>query len=514
MDMQSVPQDTTSVLNSMSATGTDIDRQLAGVLQSAEKSIQETTKERGKTLETLGKVSKELGERKFDKPPPNFPQPQPPPAPPLYEPIRAFGSFASTFGILASLLTKQPLASALNASGAAMTAYRRNDIEAYNEALKAFDENAKYAIDRAKFEQDNYKTAIDLYKTDFAKGDAALRTLTSLYQDQTMDLARQSGIIEKVWDARARLLEKADEHKDAMAVQGMKLQMTMQLAGPDKIAAMKHVEENPGESADQFDAWLQKRKQNLSASPMSPEATKLAAEMYVNTGQLPYLGFGDKGAAAREAILEEAAKITEGKGGAGAVMSTRSTLTADRTSLTQITKVLDSTAAFENTAKRNIDIVLQQMPAGQATNWGPWLDRWVQTGAKEIGDPNVPAYYTSIVTVLDEYAKIISGATGSAGSTDAARAQVAQMASVANTTDQLKNVFGVMVQDMDNRQVSYQAQAKTIQNRITAAGSSSAGVGTADIPSMAVGAWGSYDPGKYEYRVDPDSGALQRKAKE
>ena len=64
------------------------------------------------------------------------------------DPIEAFGSFGSVFGILASAFTHAPMENALNASAAAMNAIKEGDAKSYDRAYKAWEQNTKHCLGR------------------------------------------------------------------------------------------------------------------------------------------------------------------------------------------------------------------------------------------------------------------------------------------------------------------------------------------------------------------------------
>lgn len=66
------------------------------------------------------------------------------------DPIEAFGSIGSVFGILASAFTHAPMENALNASAAAINSIKEGDSKAYDRAYKAWEDNTKQALERHK----------------------------------------------------------------------------------------------------------------------------------------------------------------------------------------------------------------------------------------------------------------------------------------------------------------------------------------------------------------------------
>jgi hypothetical protein len=94
-------------------------------------------------------------------------------------PFESFGSIGSIFGIMASMFTKQPMTSALNASAAAMNAIKQRDTEGYRNAYQAWKDNTELAIKRFDLEKQIAEETNKLFDTDVNKwaekkaGDAA-----------------------------------------------------------------------------------------------------------------------------------------------------------------------------------------------------------------------------------------------------------------------------------------------------------------------------------------------------
>ena len=128
-----------------------------------------------------------------------FPHPDVKPwteAPPENNPVKSFGSWASTLGILASAMTRTPLTSALNASASAMTAIRANDLETYKEAKQAWKDNTEIALKNAEWEVRGYDNALDLMKTDFALGTAKWKAHAAATDNKAAMLIGDAGLVE------------------------------------------------------------------------------------------------------------------------------------------------------------------------------------------------------------------------------------------------------------------------------------------------------------------------------
>jgi hypothetical protein len=119
------------------------------------------------------------------------------------DPIAAFGSFGSVFGILASAFTHAPLESALNASAAAINAIKQGNAQDYDRAHKAWEENTKLALDKHKIQHEAYTDAITLLKTNMAAGEAKMRVLAARFGDQKTLMMLDNGMSKEVIELQA-----------------------------------------------------------------------------------------------------------------------------------------------------------------------------------------------------------------------------------------------------------------------------------------------------------------------
>lgn len=119
------------------------------------------------------------------------------------DPIAAFASFGSVFGIIASAFTHAPMVNALNASASAIDAIKKGDRQGYEDARKAWESNWKEAMDRQKIQHEQYQDAISLLKTNMAAGEAKLRVLAAKFGDQKTLVMLEHGMSKEVLDMQA-----------------------------------------------------------------------------------------------------------------------------------------------------------------------------------------------------------------------------------------------------------------------------------------------------------------------
>jgi len=112
---------------------------------------------------------------------------------PPTSPLESFGSLASAFGLMASLLTKTPLTSALNAAGSAMQAAKQGDIDAYNASFAAWKAHTDMALKQYDLESKSYHDAMELIGKDDTTAQARIRTMATLSNNQYMRAATEAG---------------------------------------------------------------------------------------------------------------------------------------------------------------------------------------------------------------------------------------------------------------------------------------------------------------------------------
>jgi hypothetical protein len=131
----------------------------------------------------------------------------------------------------------------------------------------------------------------------------------------------------------------------------------------------------------------------------------------------------------------------------------------------------DAATSFERTASQNFDLALKLSKDAVPTDWGPWLNKWIENGETQAGNTNVPPYVTAMLTGANEYAKIMSGATGAQGATVDSRREAAELFSPYLSAGQIARVVAVAKADMENRKSSLYGQIDDIKDRLRASGS-------------------------------------------
>lgn len=184
------------------------------------------------TLQASGERAKaELGATQADYlkvmvNPPKLDLPPPPEQVQSENPIRGWGSAALIFAGLASLLTRTPATTAMNAAAAAVNAYNKNDQAAVDYNYKVWEASTKNAIEMHNYQMDVYKAilggiqgqqeiATKEYDIDKTTAIAQINATAHAFNDDTMLKAAASGDIGQVQEILNKRQLTADKVSEA-----------------------------------------------------------------------------------------------------------------------------------------------------------------------------------------------------------------------------------------------------------------------------------------------------------
>ena len=148
------------------------------------------------------------------------------------DPIEAFGSFGSVFGILASAFTHAPMENALNASAAAMQAIKAGDDKSYERASKAWQDNLKMTLDRHKIQHDAYQDAVSLLNVNMSAAQTKLQVLAARFGDKQVQTLLDAGMNKEVEDLLTA------RQRNAMALKEQELKITEETAKMSRLFAL------------------------------------------------------------------------------------------------------------------------------------------------------------------------------------------------------------------------------------------------------------------------------------
>ena len=137
--------------------------------------------------------------------------------------------------------------------------------------------------------------------------------------------------------------------------------------------------------------------------------------------------------------------------------------TAMMADMTKRTGIADSA---EQTALKNLDLARQKL--AEADQTGSPLANTIQNKIRSglFGDPQVSAYHNALSTARNEYARVISMATGATGITDFAMKEGQRLFPDDLAPEQFESNFSVAKQEMANRTGAMHAQIAAAKSKI------------------------------------------------
>lgn len=204
--------------------------------------------------------------------------------------------------------------------------------------------------------------------------------------------------------------------------------------------------------------------------PLSEDALNTAGYLWITTGQMPALGFANKGAY-RQKIMNRGAEMAKQMGMTPeGTLLRQSEVKASQGSLKNLTKNKDMILSFENTANRNLKIAADLSQKVDRTGV-PVFNRWLLAGKRSLmGDPEVAKFDAAIRTSINEYARVVTTVTGGGVTSDSARKEVESLLNTAQTPEQVLGVIQTLQLEMENRRMGYESQEGEIKGRIGGGG--------------------------------------------
>ena len=184
------------------------------------------------------------------------------------------------------------------------------------------------------------------------------------------------------------------------------------------------------------------------------------------------------------------------------------TFKADSGALAQATKLTAATESYEATALKNLDVATKLIHQAAPTDWGPAINKWIETGETFVGSTTVPPSVAAVVTLANEYAKVMSGATGAAAPAEGARAEAARILNPYFSSGQWDSVVDKVIKpDMNNRIESLYNEQDIIQSRIGRGGQAR----RSPTPEAATTGGGDMMPVPDAYKNESDGTAIRNK---
>ncbi len=130
-------------------------------------------------------------------------------------PMEQFGSVGSVFAMAASLFTKTPMTSALNAGAAAMKAIQASDEKGYESAYKAWKDNTDLALKRFNMEHQMFQDASHLLTSDMSAWAIKQKAIAARFENNTAMIMLENGMYKELIDVQASQVRAAKELTEA-----------------------------------------------------------------------------------------------------------------------------------------------------------------------------------------------------------------------------------------------------------------------------------------------------------
>jgi hypothetical protein len=195
---------------------------------------------------------------------------------------------------------------------------------------------------------------------------------------------------------------------------------------------------------------------------LSSPALDQAANRYLTTGELPAMGMGSAGAAARKAIMNRAATLDPN----GIISANEAVQKANSASLGKIQTQFDTVNAFENTAIKNLDRLVvngQQIP-DLGARFANVPVRMISE--QMLGTPAMAKFKADLLTAQTESAKVLNSANATGVLSDSSRKEAQDILSGNLPFPAMVAAVNELKNDMGNRHQSYQDQISDIQGRL------------------------------------------------
>lgn len=147
------------------------------------------------------------------------------------------------------------------------------------------------------------------------------------------------------------------------------------------------------------------------------------------------------------------------------VVSGRAGFKADMGSLSKLTPQYDAITAFEKTAIRNGDRLVQLAEKVDSTGV-PAVERWLRAGKQATGDPDVSQFNAQLQIYRTEAARILTNPNLGGALTDTARKEMEDFLKSGGSAKQIKSVTTLLKNDFENRKATLEEQIGSIRARM------------------------------------------------
>lgn len=384
---------------------------------------------------------------------------QPFKAPEQQDPTMIFGSKAGLLAGIASLFTRAPLTTSLNAMASGMKAINEGNATEYQRSFDQWKVNTDYAFKMADTENKAVDSMINLSKTNY---DAAVSGLNAIFAARKDVVGQQvlaaQGLegVEKIHLERQRLAQEAQKSY-------LDTQVPLQIY--NKSIADFRTENHREPSATEMSNMLRMAKSASLLGALSPEqresyAAQAATGMPMNQ---VISGFGKEAVAQRQQVHQDAVNFIMGQNPgmtaaqAGQELAVRTVnYGVGKRSIGQLGTMMGATKQAVLQLDYNIGKAKEEIAKLGSTNISPIINAIARGEEKWTGQPAYSGLFLYMHAVAAESAKILMGGQASVAQLHSGAAEEAQKWANANMTPaSFEEVAGAMHGEGENRIDNY-----------------------------------------------------------
>lgn len=217
---------------------------------------------------------------------------------------------------------------------------------------------------------------------------------------------------------------------------------------------------------------IAKIKAASMSNSLSPNALNILSSMFLQTGNIPSLGYGAAGAAEKAQVINTAAQTAASTGQDGtAIVLNAAGNKADVAALGAITKVQATATAAETKALANFDMLRAQSAAltRDDSQFMNKYQQWIQ-GTLGAASPDLiaklNAFQGLVKTTATEYANVVFAKGGASAVTQGANEEIQSILNPAMGDGTINAVLDNMTQEMKNSLDGFSSEINTIQGRM------------------------------------------------
>lgn len=205
---------------------------------------------------------------------------------------------------------------------------------------------------------------------------------------------------------------------------------------------------------------------------LSEDAVALVGAQYLRLGPdaMKNMGQGKAGIENKNRVMEWVARTAKEAGTPNPELVARFAQNkANLAALTANTKSLTAVSASEHTLDANFDLAMSYAKRGVGPTGRPVFDTPINKLREAMGSADAKNLDNLLTTTTNEYARILTTATGTGGgaTSDAARAEAHRLINNGMTLHQLTDAIKIAKQEAANRKMSYVGENSRLNSEIS-----------------------------------------------